>query len=115
MSDDRHCLHCDETKASIKRQGIVLCGIVEGYYEPELTEDWPTHRWRNWTDRELDQAGVRPEAYDKHRRTLIRHLEWVACEDLKRGHVLATEDDNEFGLSIGQCHACGKVPEPTDL
>lgn len=114
VSDDRRCLHCDETKASIKSQGIVLCGIVKGYYEPELSDEWPNHRWRDWTDRDLDQWGILPEAYEKHRRTLVRHLEWVGCEDTKRGHMLATEADYEFGLRVGQCHACGKMPHPTE-
>lgn len=117
MSDDRHCLHCDETKASLKREGIALCGIVSGYYEPELTDEWPRHRWADWTDRELDRMGIRPEAYDKHRRTLILHMEWVGCEDTKRGHVPSdgSAEDFEFlGVRKGQCIACGKKPEPGD-
>lgn len=112
MTDERRCLQCDETKASIKAERIAVCGIVSGYYEPELTDEWPRHRWKDWTDRELDRMGIKPEAYEKHRRTLVRHLEWVGCEDTKRGHAPATEESDweDFGCRIGQCIACGQVP-----
>lgn len=114
MTDERKCLHCDETKATLRRQGITMCGIEGGYEYRELIEEWPHHRWRDWTDAELDRWGIRPEAFEKHRRTPETHMQWVGCEDTKRGHILATEDDYEFGLRIGQCHACGKVPEPAE-
>lgn len=39
----------------------------------------------------------------------------IGCEDTKRGHILATKDDYEFGLHVGQCYACGKAPHSADL
>ena len=56
--------------------------------------------------------GIKPEAYDKHRRTPALHMQWVGCEDTKRGHVPATKesDREDFGCRTGQCIACGQVP-----
>lgn len=110
MDDTRACLQCGETKASIKAQGIVLCGIVSGYYEPELTDEWPRHRWADWRDSELAMMGLRPEAYEKHRRSRIFDIQWAGCEETIRGHIIATEDDVEWGLKRGQCVTCGKIP-----
>lgn len=113
---DRECLQCGETPASIKRQGIVLCGIVSGYYEPELSEEWPRHRWADWRDSELRRFGVKPEAFDRHRRTPALHFQWIACDDTVIGHRPAREDDMEFmGVTKGQCVLCGKEPETAEL
>lgn len=108
---ERECLNCGETPSSIKREGIVLCGIVEGYYEPELTEEWPRHHWVDWRDAELARFGVKPEAYDRHRRTRTLNFQWIACEDTVRGHVLSDGSDADremYGAVAGQCIACGK-------
>lgn len=107
---DRECLHCGETPSSIKRQGIVLCGIVSGYYEPELSEEWPSHRWADWRDAELARFGVLPEAFERHRRTPEMHFQWIACEDTVRGHCPAKAEDVGFMADrVGQCVLCGKA------
>lgn len=105
---ERECLQCGETPSSIKRQGIVVCGIVSGYYEPELTEEWPRHRWVDWRDSELALFGVKPEAFERHRRTPALTFQWIACDDTVRGHRPADEDDAQFmGVRKGQCVLCG--------
>lgn len=110
-TDTRECLQCGETKASIKAQGIVLCGIMSGYEQPELAYEFPTHRWADWRDTDLKGFDVKPEAYDKHRRTDALTFQWIACDDTMRGHVIAEADDTEFGMKVGQCWRCGKFPE----
>jgi hypothetical protein len=108
---ERACLNCGETPTSIKRQRIVLCGSVEGYETPELTEEWPRHRWADWRDADLAGFGVKPEAYDRHRRTRTMTFQWIACEDTIRGHVLSDgsdEDREMYSAVAGQCIACGK-------
>ena len=78
---ERECLQCGETKASIKRKQIVLCGIEEGYEYRELAHEWPHHRWADWTDAELARFGVKPAAFEKHRRTDSLTFQWIACDD----------------------------------
>ena len=105
---ERACLNCGETPSSIKRHGIVLCGIMSGGEQPELSEEFPTHRWADWSDAALARVGIKPEAFERHRRTPLRHLEWVGCEDTVRGHNPATEDDvPDWADRVGQCTFCG--------
>lgn len=99
------CLHCGETPESIKRDRIVVCGIMEGY---ELAYEFPRHRWADWRDSELARLGVKPEAYEKHRRTPLLHFAWMGCEDTLRGHHILTRD-GAYGRR-GQCTVCGKFP-----
>lgn len=108
--DERECLNCGETKSSIKSQGIVLCGIMEGYETPELAYEFPHHRWVDWNDGELARQGVKPEAFEKHRRTPALHFEWIACEDTVHGHKLAEHDEPDWGVRAGGCILCGKEP-----
>jgi hypothetical protein len=102
------CLQCGETKEAAKAQQLD-CAIVGGYEYREVEEEWPRHRWADWTDAELTRQGVRPEAFDRHRRTPVRTFEWIGCEDTVRGHALATEEDvREWQYRVGQCVLCGK-------
>ena len=105
---ERECLQCGETKASIKRKQIVLCGIEEGYEYRELAHEWPHHRWADWTDAEMARFGVKPAAFEKHRRTDALTFQWIACDDTVSGHRPAEKDDPEFGMKRGQCWLCGK-------
>lgn len=114
-ADDVVCLHCGETPASIKRRDIVVCGIMSGYEQPELSEEFPRHRWADWNDRELDRLGVAPHAYDKNRRTAITVIEYIPCEDTKIGHIIATEqEDLDWVDRLGQCISCGATPHPSE-
>jgi hypothetical protein len=110
MSDEKRCLHCEQTKAEIKANQTI-CGIEGGYETIELVEEWPRHRWADWRDNELASCRVRPEAYDRHRRTPITHLPWIACEDTLSGHHIAEKDEPEWGARKGQCLDCGWKPE----
>lgn len=115
VNDERECLNCGETKASIKRQGITLCGIEGGYEYRELEHEFPNHRWADWRDDELARMGVKPEAFGRHRRTNALTFQWIACEDTVRGHRPSPKDDIEFmGVVKGQCILCGKTPVSTE-
>lgn len=109
---NQECLQCGETRAVVKTNGYI-CGIMGGGEYNELVEDWPTHRWADWNDKALASAGIKSEAFHKHRRTSFTDLQWVACDDTVRGHILATaETDYEFfGARIGQCITCGHTTE----
>lgn len=108
---ERECLNCGETKSSIKRQGIVLCGIMGGYECPELEYEFPHHQWADWSDAFLTRMGVKPEAFDRHRRTRAMSFEYIPCEELVQGHRISFDGDAEFGMKPGQCWLCGKHPE----
>ena len=52
------CLNCDQPRAGIRRDGLI-CGLVG--YDGELECEFPRHRFKPWTQRELD-AHRRSEA-----------------------------------------------------
>jgi hypothetical protein len=109
MSDNaRECLQCGETRASIKAQGIIACCTLSHGEYTEVNDEWPQHRWKDWTDEELAQLGVVPEAFERHRRTDASTFQWIACVDTKRGHCPADESCvPDLASFIGQCIACG--------
>lgn len=105
---ERECLQCGETPASIRRQGITLCGIMEGYETRELAYEFPRHRWADWSNKELTSFGIKPEAFYKHRRTPWMHLQWAGCEDLVGGHRFADDEAAEdLLIHVGDCVLCG--------
>lgn len=103
------CLQCEQSRAEVKAKNTI-CGIEEGYEYRELVAEWPRHHWRDWPDKALAGAGIIPERYEDYRRSPGMTLQYAACEDTVRGHVLATNerDYEDFGAHIGQCIACGK-------
>lgn len=111
---ERQCLQCGETRESLRQNRIVVCGIMSGGETPELAEEFPRHRWADWTDRELASFGVKPEAFDRHRRTDALTFQWIACDDTVRGHHPVEKDDPEWGLRAGQCFLCGQSVTPTE-
>jgi len=107
-SGDRECLHCGQTNAQIKIEQTI-CGIEGGYEYRELEYEWARHRWADWRDAELATQGVKPGAFDKHRRTPALSLQWIGCEDTVRGHAPATAKDvPDLATRIGQCVLCGR-------
>jgi hypothetical protein len=103
------CLHCGQTRAGIKRDDTI-CGIEGGYEYVELEEEWPRHRWADWSDRDLTGFGIIPEAFERHRRTPFMDMQYAGCVDTKRGHVYPGPD-NEWGDRADRCMGCGHVPE----
>jgi hypothetical protein len=85
---------------------------MSGGESPELECEFPSHRWADWNDVDLKRAGIVPEAFERHRRTPALHLQWVACDDMVRGHVPATREDTEgewpFADRVGECLSCGQ-------
>lgn len=110
MSVDERCLHCDQTREQIKRNDTI-CATESGYEYVEMDEEWPRHRWTNWTDKSLASFGIIPEAFDRYRRLQVTQMQWVGCADTVRGHVYPTEPDPEWGDRIDQCMACGHIKE----
>lgn len=56
-TSDQECLHCDQTRAVVKANGY-YCATVG--HDWECQEEWPRHRWADWTDKELAGMGVLP-------------------------------------------------------
>lgn len=103
------CLQCGQERRRVRAESLFCC-TISGYYEPEIDQEWEHHRWADWTDRELDRAGIKPGAYDKHRRTDASVLQWVDCADTKRGHIPGDDDAvaSMWVDRVGQCIACGQ-------
>ena len=108
MSEPLRGLHCDQTKAEIKRDQT-FCGSVSGYEYQELADEWPRHRWADWKDHELPM--IKPEHRDLYRRTQVTHLQWIGCEHSPAGHKPATESDLDWVDKVGQCIFCGHDPD----
>lgn len=104
------CLHCGQSRAQV-RAGGTICGIEGGYEYRELEAEWPRHRWKPWSDRELRRFGIGEWAYEEYRRCLVEDFQWVACVHTDRGHVWASEGSEEYGIKQGQCWDCGKMRE----
>ncbi len=50
---DRKCLHCGETrKETIRRREELICGTTDPY-TGELDAEFPRHRFKPWTEKEL--------------------------------------------------------------
>lgn len=115
MADERECLQCGETPATIKQKDLI-CGIEGGYEYRELEYEWPRHRWADWRDKELARAGIKAEAFGKHRRTPALTLPWVGCDDTRRGHMPANQEaiDEFMASRIGECTFCGQRPPTTE-
>lgn len=107
VTDSTLCLQCGESRGAVRAEKL-YCAILTGGETVEVDEDFPHHRWADWRDTELERFWIRPEAYDRHRRTPLRHMQWVACDDTIRGHNYATETDTDLGIREGQCWACGQ-------
>ncbi|WP_104128215.1 hypothetical protein [Cryobacterium sp. Y57] len=101
------CLHCGQTREGIKRDNTI-CGIEGGYEYVELQEEWPRHRWADWSDKILTGFGIVPEAFERYRRVPVMDVQWLACDDLKRGHIYPKANDPESGFRTNQCMACGR-------
>lgn len=106
------CLHCDQTRAQIKTNNTI-CGTETGYEYIELDEEWPRHRWGNWTDKNLAGFGILPDAFDRYRRIQITQVQWIGCADTTTGHAYARED-NEWGDLKDRCFGCGRHKETQD-
>jgi len=109
---DLACLHCEQTRAEIKANDTI-CGIEGGYETVELVEEWSRHRWADWSDKDLTRFGILPEAFERHRRTPITVMQYVACEDTVRGHIAAGERLADLGFRADECVNCGHRPTVT--
>lgn len=98
------CLQCDTGRYAVRREEL-SCGVVDVF--GELEAEFARHRWADWSDRDLDRAGVLPHAYDRNRRTSIFNLAWLPCDDLKRGHIPWAADFSDANAQQGDCSACG--------
>ena len=110
------CLQCEQSREEV-RIHQTICGIEEGYEYRELVAEWPRHHWRDWSDAELKQAGIRPEFFNEYRRCSALILPYAACDHLERGHHFSTKDIY-FGDCImypkDVCRDCGAKKADTD-
>lgn len=79
------CLQCDQTRATVKANDY-YCATVD--YYGECQEEWPRHRWADWTDTELARLGVLPEFMHLYRRHNERDLlQFIDCTHRGREHT----------------------------
>lgn len=64
------CLQCGEDyetiRTSQRSRSPIYCAIVA--WDGEVEADWSRHRFRPWTDDQLDRWGVAREHYGEYRR-----------------------------------------------
>ena len=119
MSDNQlgpdTCLQCGQTRAGVKRDET-FCGVEEGYEHMELGAEWPRHHWRDWSNTELNQAGINPDVWDSYRRVSVFAFDYPPCADRQRGHTPAARTDPDGWFVAGKCVDCGEmVNEPETL
>lgn len=91
------CLQCSQSRKTVKRDGT-YCATVSGYEYTEIQDEWPRHHWRDWSDKELSEAGIHPSLWGQNRRTNIYNLEIAACASscMENGHVYPDPADKFF-------------------
>ena len=111
------CLQCEQSREEV-RVNQTICGIEEGYEYKELVVEWPRHHWRDWSDAELKQAGIKPDFFGEYRRWSALCFQYVACDHTERGHDFATEDiywGDTMAVPKGVCRLCdAKIAEGAD-
>lgn len=106
-----HCLQCGKSREQVRDYFDRPCATATGYETVETLDEWERHHWRDWSDRELDAAGILPEFYDQHRRDDVYALQYAPCEHQKAGHMYPRDSDPEVGLHVDQCLQCGHTRE----
>ena len=101
------CLQCGKSREQVKDYYDRPCATATGYETVETLDEWDRHHWRDWSDRELEAAGIVPEFYDQHRRDDFYALPYAPCEHQTQGHTYPTETDPDMGLRPDQCLGCG--------
>jgi hypothetical protein len=114
VASDPECLQCGQKRSTVRAESLYCC-TISGYETPEVDQEWDRHRWKDWSDRELDRYGVKASAYAKHRKTDFGVLPWIDCDDTKRGHSPADEEavGAMWADRVGQCLWCGQPPRNT--
>ena len=85
------CLQCGQTRAAVKANNW-HCAIVS--YDGECQEDWPTHRWADWSDKALRSLGIKIEHFHKYRRTNVADFQFIDCAHTGSEHVFNTEGND---------------------
>lgn len=101
----RQCLQCFAPEG-INVGSCEVWGGVEYY---ELLEEWENHQFDDWADDQLAAHGIKPEAFDRHRRDLHRDLDYADCDDYTFGHRWTTAEDvaEQMADRVGECVHCG--------
>lgn len=105
------CLQCGKTRAEVRDPYDWPCATATGYEVVETLDEWDRHHWRDWSDKELENAGILPEFFDEHRRDNVYELPYAPCDHHVRGHNFPSENVyfGEFLVEAkGQCRDCGK-------
>ena len=87
---DISCLHCHQTKAQVKANKT-FCATVD--YYGDCMDAWPQHRWKDWSDKELNALGVLPEHYGKYRRCNVHDFNLIDCTHQGIQHHTLPDDD----------------------
>lgn len=102
MAEVRHCLYCGEPQDAVRssqRSGDPIYCAGDFSYEYD-EPGWvnPRHRFRDWTDGELEEMGVFPEYYGRYRRVTSQ---WGIrsehrYEDTRPSPIVLYEDDEQW-------------------
>lgn len=104
------CLQCEQSREEVRRDKTI-CGIEDGYEYRELVAEWPRHHWRDWSDAELTQAGIKPEFFELYRRWSISAIGYADCDHIQRGHTYPEKDvyyDEHLMHPKNMCMTCGE-------
>jgi len=60
--EEKTCIQCGMSQSRIKKEQLI-CGTLS--YEGELDEEWPRHKFKPYTQKELEAIRSDEEAYVK--------------------------------------------------
>lgn len=81
---DQECLQCGQTRAVVKANGY-YCATVD--YYGECQDEWPRHRWTDWTDEELAGLGILTKFAHLYRRMNVAEVQYINCTHQGREHT----------------------------
>lgn len=104
------CLQCCEARQAVRAQGL-HCALMSGGEQPEVGDEWERHRWRSWTDAEMESLGIHPDLFETNRRTQVHELVWAVVESqcLREGHEMPTPEETAGPDAVslpGRCTRC---------
>lgn len=108
----RSCLNCGIERSVVRTvrraEGYTLgCGFESTSENgTEFDEISSHHRWAPWSDGELANMALRPEAFDRYRMCSVDEVMYAVCDDTLRGHSFGAGFE-DLGIDPDECFFCG--------
>lgn len=93
IKDSDVCLHCGETRGAIKKHKL-FCATVT--YEGETDSEWPRHRFKPYSKKELEAMRKDEEEYIRQMQEFVEFVDNQACKKCTVIYKEHNNKDHEF-------------------